>query len=55
MVILPLPRSMRNSLTKLGEGAFAEVFGCLGDDRRKKMALKVREFLLISIALGVPL
>ena len=31
------------TLSKIGEGAFADVYGCQGDDWRK-LALKVRDF-----------
>ncbi len=37
---LPLVCRMIATLTKIGEGAFADVFGCQGDDWTK-MALKV--------------
>lgn len=37
---------MAATLSKIGEGAFADVFGCQGDDWRK-LALKVRVIITL--------
>ena len=38
------------TLSKIGEGAFADVYGCQGDDWRK-LALKVKLFLFREIGM----
>ena len=38
--------SMVSTLTKLGEGAFAEVFGCQNEDK-EKLALKVQSQYIV--------